>query len=84
MGCMVGETSILSAAGRRFLECVPGGTFAEGSYGRFLLTGDVVGRPVQFGCGGKAQSLGGFGWGIEVREERLREYAGGQAMIFPF
>jgi len=75
LGCMVGETSILSAAGRRFLENVAGVCFAEGSYGRFLLTGDVVRRPVQFGCGGKPVALAGFGWGIDVQSDRLRQYA---------
>jgi muconate cycloisomerase len=73
LGCMVGETSILSAAGRRFLENAPGVDFAEGSYGRFLLTDDVVTRPVQFGCGGKPVSLPGAGWGIHVIPEKLRQ-----------
>lgn len=71
LGCMVGETSILSAAGRRFLENAPGLCFAEGSYGRFLLTDDVIDRPVQFGCGGKPKPLRGLGWGIHVMPERL-------------
>lgn len=75
LGCMVGETSILSAAGRRFLECVPGVNFAEGSYGRFLLTGDVARRRVRFGYGGRARALGGPGWGVDVDESALRTYA---------
>ncbi len=75
LGCMVGETSILSAAGRRFLENVPDVRFAEGSYGRFLLSGDVVDRPVRFGWGGRPRPLPGLGWGVTVRPERLREYA---------
>jgi muconate cycloisomerase len=74
LGCMVGETSILSAAGRRFLECVPGVTFAEGSYGRFLLRGDVVRKPVGFGYGGKPKPLPGLGWGVQVDPDRLREF----------
>ncbi len=72
LGCMVGETSILSAAGRRFIECVPGITFAEGSYGRFLLRGDVVRRPVRFGYGGRVKPLAGDGWGIHVEPGLLR------------
>ncbi|NLX14900.1 MAG: dipeptide epimerase [Phycisphaerales bacterium] len=75
LGCMVGETGILSAAGRRFLENMPRVLFAEGSYGRFLLTGDIVDRPVQFGWGGKGRPLEGLGWGIEVQPERLERYA---------
>ncbi len=74
LGCMVGETSILSAVGRRFLECVPGVTFAEGSYGRYLLRGDVVRRAVGFGYGGKPRPLPGLGWGVQVDPERLREF----------
>lgn len=74
LGCMVGETSILSAAGRRFLECVPDVRFAEGSYGRFLLRGDVVDRPVRFGWGGKPAPLSGLGWGITVNPDLLSRY----------
>ncbi|HSW45783.1 MAG TPA: enolase C-terminal domain-like protein [Phycisphaerae bacterium] len=74
LGCMVGETSILSAAGRRFLENVPNVTFAEGSYGRFLLRGDVAWKPVGFGYGGRPKSLPGPGWGVTVDAGKLREY----------
>lgn len=74
LGCMVGETSILSAAGRRFLEHVPGVTFAEGSYGWRLLRDDVVRQPVRFGYGGRPRPLPGLGWGVEVDVERLRKY----------
>ncbi len=83
LGCMVGETSILSAAGRRFLENVPGVTFAEGSYGRFLLQGDVVDRPVQFGCGGRFTPLSGLGWGIDVRPPRLERHLADRMIEFP-
>ncbi len=72
LGCMVGETSILSAAGRAFLAVVPGVDFAEGSYGRFLLRDDVVERPVRFGYGGRGRAIPGPGWGIQVDEQRLR------------
>jgi len=72
LGCMVGETSILSAAGRAFLAVVPGVEFAEGSYGGFLLRDDVVEQPVRFGYGGRGRLLPGPGWGVQVRPERLR------------
>jgi len=77
LGCMVGETSILSAAGRRFLEIVPGVRFAEGSYGTFLLTGDVTSRPLRFGYGGRVKPLRGLGWGVDVDAGRLRTYCVG-------
>lgn len=72
LGCMVGETSILSAAGRRFLELVPGVRFAEGSFGAWLLSADVVRRPLRFGYGGRVRALPDRGWGIETVEERIR------------
>lgn len=83
LGCMVGETSILSAAGRHFLDNVPGVSFAEGSYGPFLLKGDVVERPVRFGYGGKPRPLQGFGWGIEVKRELLERHSAGEVLEFP-
>jgi L-alanine-DL-glutamate epimerase-like enolase superfamily enzyme len=72
LGCMVGETSILSAAGRAFLAVVPGVEFAEGSYGKFLLQDDVVDRPVRFGYGGFGRPLSGPGWGVRVQQDRLQ------------
>ncbi len=75
IGCMVGETSLLSAVGRRLLQLVPGVRFAEGSFGRFLLRDDVVAKPVRFGYGGRYRTLGGAGWGVEVRTDELDRLA---------
>lgn len=83
LGCMVGETSILSAAGRHFIENVPGISFAEGSYGSFLLRGDVTARPLRFGYGGRIRPLAGPGWGIDVRRELLEQYSIGSALDLP-
>ncbi|MEE9297385.1 MAG: enolase C-terminal domain-like protein [Phycisphaerae bacterium] len=73
LGCMVGETSILSSAGRKFLELVPRVRFAEGSFGRFLLCDDLIRRPLTFGYGGRVKPIPGFGWGIDVDPTRLDE-----------
>lgn len=75
LGCLVGETSVLSAAGRLFLQMVPGVRFAEGCYGRFLIEGDVVRRPVQIGWGGRVKLPRGPGLGVEVDRARLERYA---------
>jgi len=74
LGCMVGETSILSAAGRWFLMTVRDVMFAEGSYGRFLLKDDITARPVGFGYGGRIGPLRGAGLGVRVDAEKLRKY----------
>jgi muconate cycloisomerase len=68
LGCMMGETSILSAAGMRFLEVCPGVVYAEGCNGRRLLRADVVAKPLGFGYGGRPPRTAnrGFGSGLEV------------------
>jgi muconate cycloisomerase len=71
LGCMVGETSVLSAAGRWFLQLVPDIRFAEGSYGRFLLKDDVVAKPLRFGLGGRWRPMTGPGLGVQVDPESL-------------
>jgi len=84
LGCMVGETSILSAAGRRFLQMVPGIRFAEGSFGRFLLKEDVVRSPLQFTFGGRWRPVTGPGLGIEVLTDQLRHLAVIPPVVIPF
>jgi L-alanine-DL-glutamate epimerase-like enolase superfamily enzyme len=66
LGCHVGETSILSAAGRHFALTVPQLSYVEGSFSHYLLVRDVVSRPVVFNGGGMADELPGPGLGIEV------------------
>ncbi len=83
LGCMVGETSILSAAGRAFLGVVPGVEFAEGSYGRFLLRGDVVSRPLRFGYGGGGRPLTGPGWGVSVEPARVEALVADRPIQIP-
>lgn len=76
VGSQVGETAILSAAGRHVAAWASRLAFAEGSYGTLLLAEDMSAAPVRFGHGGRAGLLSGPGLGVEVVEERLRRYAG--------
>ena len=72
LGCMVGESGILSAAQRRLLQAIgPGVRFVEGNYGRLLLGGDIVRHSPRFGYGGRLKVLGGAGLGVEVEPARL-------------
>ena len=74
LGCMVGETSILSAVGLRFLEVCPEVHWVEGCFGPFLLRGDVVRKPLRFGYGGRPPRLAAVGWGIEVEDSLLTQW----------
>jgi muconate cycloisomerase len=84
LGCMVGETSILSAAGRWFLRLVPKVRFAEGSFGRFLLHEDVTAKSVRFGFGGRWKPLEGPGLGVLVEPRRLERLAVEPPTRLPF
>lgn len=75
LGSQVGETAILSAAGRHVAAYLDDAEFLEGSYGTLLLAEDVSRDPVQFGHGGRAAMLRGPGLGVQVREDVLRKYA---------
>jgi muconate cycloisomerase len=75
VGSQVGETAILSAAGRHLAAHLPQVAFVEGSYGTLLLTEDVSAESVRFGHRGAAPLLSGPGLGVHVLEERLRKYA---------
>jgi len=71
-GCMVGESSILSAAQRRFLAgtgCAA--RFVEGNYGRFLLADDLTTQSLRFGYGGKLKSLSRRGLGVTIDRAKL-------------
>ena len=74
-GSHVGETAILSAAGRHLAAHLEHVDFVEGSYGSLLLAEDVSRDSVVFGHGGVAPLLRGPGLGIQVREEVLHKYA---------
>ena len=72
VGSQVGETAILSAAGRHLAAALPTVAFVEGSFGTLLLAEDVSVESVRFGHRGEASLLPGPGLGIRVVEERLR------------
>jgi muconate cycloisomerase len=74
LGCQVGESGVLSAAGRHFASCINGVKYLEGSYAKFLLTEDIITEDISFGYGGFARSLDGAGLGITVDEKALNKY----------
>ncbi|QDU80365.1 L-Ala-D/L-Glu epimerase [Polystyrenella longa] len=71
LGCMVGETGILSAAGRHFACSVAGIKHLEGSYDRFLVRENLIKRDITFGWGGKAPELTGPGLGVEIDTDAI-------------
>lgn len=83
LGCLVGETSILAAAGLAFLEVCPQVRFVEGAFGRWMLRDDVLRKSVQFGRGGRIAPRRDFGLGLAVDDEALARLSGEQARSLP-
>jgi muconate cycloisomerase len=66
LGCQVGETAILSAAGRHFAASVADLRYVEGSYDRHLVREALGRRDITFGWGGWAPRLAGPGLGVAI------------------
>lgn len=66
LGCQVGESAILSAAGRHFACSVAGILAIEGSFDRHLLHQSLSKEDITFGRGGNSPALTGSGLGIDV------------------
>jgi L-alanine-DL-glutamate epimerase-like enolase superfamily enzyme len=66
LGCQIGETALLSAAGRHFAANVRELRYVEGSYDRHLVREPLGTRNLTFGWGGWARALAGPGLGAEV------------------
>ena len=75
VGAQVGETGILSAAGRTFAAHLPALASAEGSFGTWLLAEDVTFENVAFGLGGRAPLLKTRGLSVTVKEDALERLA---------
>ncbi|PIP37447.1 MAG: hypothetical protein COX20_01530 [Desulfobacterales bacterium CG23_combo_of_CG06-09_8_20_14_all_52_9] len=72
IGCHLGESGILSAAGRVLALLCKDAIYYDGSYDAYLLKQNITTHPVSFGLGGKARALQGFGLGVEVDLQSLR------------
>ena len=71
LGCQVGETAILSAAGRHFATSVAGLTAVEGSFDRHLVRESLGREDITFHRGGWAPTLTGPGLGITIDAEAV-------------
>jgi L-Ala-D/L-Glu epimerase len=72
LGCQVGETAVLSAAGRHFAQGVGGLRYLEGSYDRHLVLEGLAREDLTFRRGGWARALTAPGLGIDLDPEALK------------
>jgi L-alanine-DL-glutamate epimerase-like enolase superfamily enzyme len=71
IGCQLGESGLLSAAGRTLSLLCSDAVYHDGSYDEFLLRENVTLEHVSFGHGGEAGPLAGPGLGVEINRENL-------------
>jgi L-alanine-DL-glutamate epimerase-like enolase superfamily enzyme len=75
VGCQLGESGILSAAGRALCAISSDALYCDGSYDAFLLRENLTTEHVTFGHGGRAVPLKGPGLGIRVSLENLKRFS---------
>jgi L-Ala-D/L-Glu epimerase len=75
LGCMVGETGILSCMGRLAASLLPRPSYIEGSYDEILLEENIVTPNFGFGQGGRAPICRGPGMGYRVERELLSKFS---------
>jgi muconate cycloisomerase len=75
LGCMVGETGILSCLGRLTASLLPSPRYIEGSYDEMLLEQNIVTPSFGFGPGGRAPIVRGEGMGYRIQAERLEKFS---------
>jgi tRNA(Ile)-lysidine synthase TilS/MesJ len=74
VGCQLGESGILSAAGRALCSISSDALYYDGSYDRFLLRENLTSVNVNFEFRGKASPLDGPGLGITVNTKNLQKF----------
>ncbi len=80
IGCTLGESGILSAAGRALCLVCGDAVNYDGSYDPFILEKNTTCHDVSFGYGGEAGPLEGTGLGVEVDPEALYALGGAPAL----
>lgn len=74
LGAHVGETAVLSAAGRHIATRCRFIKWLEGSYGKLLLKQDIARPDMTIGFGGRAKCVNRPGLGVQPVKKRIEKY----------
>ena len=75
LGCHVGETGILSAAGRVAASLMREPVYVDGSYDEYLLSENITAENLFFGRGGRAEIIRDEGLGFTIDKNALDRLA---------
>jgi muconate cycloisomerase len=82
LGAQVGETGILSAAGRHYATRSKGVLWCEGSFGKLLLEEEIMLPDIAVGAGGVAHALTEPGLGVTPDPQLLERFTTHKQVIF--
>ena len=74
-GAHVGESAILSFAGRHLAAICPGAAYLEGSFSRYVLQEDLVSQEISLGASGAVPVPQGAGLGVDIDSAALQKWA---------
>jgi L-alanine-DL-glutamate epimerase-like enolase superfamily enzyme len=80
IACQLGESGLLSAAGRILSILCRDALYHDGSYDEFLLKENITVENVSFGYGGTAGPLGGKGLGVRINTTNLERLSNGKVV----
>jgi len=81
LGAHVGETAVLSLAGRHLAAIASGYLFLEGSYQKYILQEDLTDMDLSFDSPDKAALPNGPGLGAPILPDKIERYGEALAMI---
>jgi len=82
IGCHLGESGLLSAAGRILCLLCNDALYYDGSYDEFLLSENVTKENVSFDYGGIAYPLNGDGLGVDIDLCKFDKLSESSARVF--
>ena len=75
VGAHVGETAILSFAGRNLAMICQGAKYLEGSFSKYVIQEDLVEEDISFGTGGMVPAVNRSGIGIEIKTAAIEKWS---------
>jgi muconate cycloisomerase len=81
LGAHVGETAVLSTAGRHLAVLCPKATYLEGAFSKYVLKADLVDTDVSFGLNGEAPIPTGAGLGITIDAATIDRWSAPYAAV---
>ncbi len=75
VGAHVGETAILSFAGRNLAMICQDAQYLEGSFSTYVIQEDLVEEDISFGSGGMVPAVNRSGIGIEIKTSAIERWS---------